>query len=205
VTARPQTHAEPRPGLRELHKTLTHEHIVRCAVDLFTRHGFEATTVEDIAAAAGCSERTVYRYFPFKEDIAFFDMPGLLERMRSALAECPPDADPWRYAKDVLRSLARSQTDRDAAVTEARIRLWFTDPTLRSRYLEFFHPWEEALGDFLAIRTTGLPRDDDLAAQVTAAAALAAMRAAYRMEVLHGGTFDAYLDQAFAVLAGRLH
>jgi AcrR family transcriptional regulator len=204
VTARPDTATEPRQGLRELHKALTREEIVRCAVELFARDGFDATTVEDIATAAGCSERTVYRYFPFKEDIAFFDMPGLFDRMRAALARCPDGADPWRHAKDVLRSLALSQTGGDAPLAEARIRLWFTDPTLGSRYLEFFHPWEEALGAFLAARSSGLPRDEDLAAQVMAAAALAAMRAAYRMEVLHGGTFDGYLDEAFAVLAERL-
>ncbi len=182
---------------------------------MFSEKGFDATTVEDIATAAGLSVRTTYRYFPFKEDIVFFDLPDLLAQLQATLADVPESADAWESVTTALRTLSRTQTGHDPAVTQARIRLWFTDPALRSRYLELFQPWEEAIGEFLTRRRNasrgrkeGRGKDtvirDDLDAQVTAASILAAMRAAYRGEVLHGGDFDGYLDRAFQLLADGL-
>jgi AcrR family transcriptional regulator len=54
--------------LRERRKKDTIEEIAQAATELFNRDGFEATSVEGIAAAAGCSPRTFYRYFGNKED-----------------------------------------------------------------------------------------------------------------------------------------
>lgn len=56
-------------GLRERKKKQTRAQIIEVALDLCERQGFEATTVEQIAAAADVSPRTVNRYFPTKEDI----------------------------------------------------------------------------------------------------------------------------------------
>ena len=58
-----------------------HSAIERAAFDLFDEHGFEATTVEDIARAAGIGRRTLFRYFPSKNDIPFGNFGALLEAL----------------------------------------------------------------------------------------------------------------------------
>jgi AcrR family transcriptional regulator len=58
-------------GLRERKKRETRETITRAAWKLFTRRGFDAVTVADIARAAKVSEKTVFNYFAAKEDLVF--------------------------------------------------------------------------------------------------------------------------------------
>jgi AcrR family transcriptional regulator len=70
-------------GLRERKKRQTREAIAHAAMDLFTKHGFDAVTVADVAEAAEVSEKTVFNYFPAKEDLV---LHGGEER-RAALVE----------------------------------------------------------------------------------------------------------------------
>lgn len=74
-------------GLRERKKAATEQVIVDVAMKLFGEHGFRATTVDDIATAAGIGRRTFFRYFPTKEDIVLD--PRRLDRAfaRAALRE----------------------------------------------------------------------------------------------------------------------
>ena len=64
------------------------EHV---AFELFEANGFEQTTVEDIAMAAGIGRRTFFRYFPSKNDIPWGTFELELERMRARLKACPHD------------------------------------------------------------------------------------------------------------------
>jgi AcrR family transcriptional regulator len=70
-------------GLRERKKRQTRETIARVAVTLFAARGFDAVTVADVARAADVSEKTVFNYFPAKEDLV---LHGGEER-RAALIE----------------------------------------------------------------------------------------------------------------------
>jgi AcrR family transcriptional regulator len=76
---------EPEPDWRQRKKNATRDRIRASALRLFGEQGYDATTVEQIAAAAGVSHMTFFRYFPAKEDVALSDsydplLVGLLEQ-----------------------------------------------------------------------------------------------------------------------------
>jgi AcrR family transcriptional regulator len=83
-----------RPGLRERKKQRTRDALLRAALELFTTRGYEETTVDEIAAAADVSQRTFFRYFASKEEVAFF-VPRLAEsHFVAAVRERPPGEAP---------------------------------------------------------------------------------------------------------------
>src|SRR3954452_22377051 len=77
-------------SLRERKKERTREHIADVALGLFLERGFEAVTVGEIAREADVAEKTVFNYFPTKEDLVY----GRLETFESALVEAIRSRDP---------------------------------------------------------------------------------------------------------------
>jgi AcrR family transcriptional regulator len=63
--------SRPRPSLRERNKQRAREAIVEAATDLFSERGYAATTLAEIAAAAGVAPSTLHNYYPAKSDIVF--------------------------------------------------------------------------------------------------------------------------------------
>jgi AcrR family transcriptional regulator len=94
-------------GLRERKRERTRQAIADAALDLFSRQGFHATTIPQIAEAADVSPRTVSGYFPAKEDLAFPDaderMAALEQRLRSRPA--------GETAADALRTWLPDRVD----------------------------------------------------------------------------------------------
>src|SRR5262245_30849839 len=74
---------------REHKKARTRDELVQAALVLFSQKGFETTTVEDIAAAAGVSPRTFFRYFANKEEVMFPCKDDELASMQAALNSRP--------------------------------------------------------------------------------------------------------------------
>jgi AcrR family transcriptional regulator len=72
-------------GLRETKKAQTREAIAAAAMGLFVEKGFDHVTVAEVARAAGVSEKTVFNYFPTKEDIFFDEVPERLEALSDAV------------------------------------------------------------------------------------------------------------------------
>lgn len=74
-------------GLRERKKQETRERIIREALSLFRRRGYEGTTVADIAEVADISPRTFFSYFDAKEAVVFHDLEEILGSLRARLEE----------------------------------------------------------------------------------------------------------------------
>jgi AcrR family transcriptional regulator len=127
-------------GLRERKKRQTREAIARAAMRLFKARGFDAVTVAEIANAADVSEKTVFNYFPSKEDLVF---QGGAER-RAALIEAirarPRDAslvEPFR--RWTMQFIDRVERDPVESIVGVP-RLVARSPSLRDR---LFLAWEE--------------------------------------------------------------
>src|SRR6476661_3304092 len=104
-------------GLRERKKARTREALHDAAMDLFSRHGFDGTTVEEIADACEVSPRTFFRYFPTKEDVLFADADARRDRLLAVLAERPAAEPAFAALCAAMRTLtADYRDDRDALV-----------------------------------------------------------------------------------------
>src|ERR1700736_3116447 len=98
---------EVRPGLRERKKQKTRETIISVALALFAKQGYEQTTIAEIADAAEVSPRTIFAYFPSKEDILFSDVPEIHERFAQALEHRAEGVT----ALDALRNIIAESLD----------------------------------------------------------------------------------------------
>jgi AcrR family transcriptional regulator len=89
ATAGPSA-VDPEPeGLRERKKRQTREAIAAAALELFERQGYAATTIAQIADAAGVSPRTVFGYFASKEELVFLDQAEWFARLQERIEGRP--------------------------------------------------------------------------------------------------------------------
>lgn len=95
-------------GLRERRVARTRDAIVAAALDLFQEHGFEATTVDEIAARAEVAPRTFFRYFPTKEAVLFARAADDRARFAAALDERPATEHPFVSLTTVVRQFGEA-------------------------------------------------------------------------------------------------
>ncbi|MEV2209613.1 TetR family transcriptional regulator, partial [Streptomyces sp. NPDC047970] len=81
-------------GLRARRKRRTRDALVRVALELFTGQGYERTTVDEIAEAVEVSQRTFFRYFASKEEVAFAVQDLMESHYVAALRERPAGEGP---------------------------------------------------------------------------------------------------------------
>ena len=89
-------------GLREDKKQRTRREIADTAMRLFATRGFDHVTVADVAEAAGVSDKTVFNYFPTKEDLFYDEVPAREETLRQAIRGRRP-------GESILAALRRLQ------------------------------------------------------------------------------------------------
>src|SRR5512146_1832776 len=95
-------------GRRETKKLRTRQDIADRALELFAVRGFDRVTVAEIAAAAGVSEKTVFNYFPTKEDLFFDEVP----KREAALVEAIAGRGPGESILVALRRLQLGECPR---------------------------------------------------------------------------------------------
>ncbi|SDD79919.1 TetR/AcrR family transcriptional regulator [Glycomyces harbinensis] len=149
----------------------TRQHLGECALDLFEAQGFEATSVAQIANAAGVTEMTFFRHFGSKEQAVLTDPfdPVIAE----AVGARPAGEAPLDRAVRGLRSAFAALSAADLETARRRIRIVASTPALRGAAAVQNETTALAISDALAADGT-----DPLAARVAAAAVLAAVTTA---------------------------
>jgi AcrR family transcriptional regulator len=143
-------------GLRELKKQRTREAIADAAFGLFAKRGFERVTAAEVAEAAGVSEKTIFNYFPTKEDLFFDEVP---ER-RAALVEAITGRGVGESVPHALRRLHLAQCERMASPEFAIFaRIIDESPHLQTKELEVMADFERVLAETLE-EAAGLKRLD---------------------------------------------
>ena len=143
---------------------------------LFAERGFEQTTVDEIAAAAGIGRRTFFRYFPSKNDVPWGAFEAELDRMRVRLKACPPEVplmDAIRLALIDFNRVAPAQVP----LHRRRMELILRVPALQAHSTLRYAAWRQVIAGFVAERT-GLAADA-LLPQAIAHAMLGVAVAAY--------------------------
>ena len=169
------------------------------ALRLFASRGFDNTTIEQIAAEAGVSERTFFRYFTTKASVLWTEFETEVEMIRSALAAVPDDMPLMDAVRGAVVTANHYQAD-DVPEMRMRMHLIATVPALSFSAAGHYEAWERAISEF-AGRRLGQPADS-LYPLTVGRTTLAACRAAYdRWSVRADADLTTYLDAALAALA----
>ncbi|MFI9846042.1 TetR family transcriptional regulator [Nonomuraea sp. NPDC051941] len=161
-------------GLREIQRQRVHEAISTAAISLFLERGFDEVPVTEIAAAAGVSKPTLFKYFPTKEDLVLHriaDHQG--EAARVVRGREPGERPLEALRRHFLDGLARRDPVtglNDHPEVVAYHRMVFSTPSLAARLFRHMAQDEEALAEALGEIT------DELTAGLVAGQVLAAQR-----------------------------
>ncbi len=157
----------PSPGLRERKKQKTRDTIIKVALERFAEQGYERTTIAEIADAAEVSPRTIFAYFPSKEDIVFFDQLEVQENLARGLRERPEGTT----ALDALREFIFGFLTPDST-RALRKYIIAGDEALQRSERARYAPIEQLMAQAIAEDLHATP--DDIRPQIVAAATLAA-------------------------------
>lgn len=126
------------------------------AIDLFSERGFERTSVDDIAAAAGIARRTLFSYYPSKNAIAWGEFDERVAEMREHLAAAPLDQP---LADAILQVLIEFNHIDPGHVPHhrRRMKLLLGVPALQAHSMLMYAEWRHAIAEFVATRTGDRP------------------------------------------------
>ncbi len=192
----PDGHRQVARGRRP---STSRERVARAALALFSRHGYDETTVDQIAAAVGVSRRTFFRYYESKRDVVWGEFDAELVRLRDQLEGAPQDVP----MMDVLRrSVVDTNRFGSGELDELRIRIGLISsvPSLVAHSAVRYAEWCQVVAEFAARRLGGHP--EDLAPQTVARAALGAATAAFTCWASgESDDLPGEVDRAFRLLA----
>ncbi|WP_432832474.1 TetR family transcriptional regulator [Dactylosporangium sp. CA-092794] len=187
-------------SLRERTKAAMRDEVAAVAIKLFAEHGFDAVTTTQIAAVAGISPRSFFRYFPTKEDLVLGGLQDAGHRVQAALRSRPSREGPWTALRHALRVLMDEPVYPPQHL-QTITRIILETPSIRARDMQKHQQWEELLAPEIARRMSNPDRaglsDSDARARALIGAALSCLRVATDTWLRSGGTADpiAILDE----------
>ena len=187
--------------LRDHARGAVRDEVMRQAWLLFSEQGFEATTVDQIAAAAGMSRRTFFRYFPGKDELVLTRLVESGEDVAAALRARPADEPVW---ESLRRAFDGGVAEQETHAERARplLVMLHTEPAVRATVVEWRRRCQEllepAVAERLPSRRGGGP---DVRASSIVACALACLETAQSAWADHPGSrLATLLDQAMSAL-----
>ncbi len=189
-------------GLRERTRSVVRAELAQAALKLFVEQGFEATTVEQIAAATGLSRRSFHRYFASKEDVFgqwFVEMGG---QLATALESRPTQERPWLALRRAFDDLVQGMSERPQSLQITRMIM--NTPALHATHLLKHALWRDALADVLQRRLSEDGRElGRIAAVALVGAALAGLDSAQSAWASEDNkqSLGALLDEAMNAIA----
>lgn len=161
--------------IREQTRAVVRSLLARTALELFAADGYDNTTVDDVAAAAGVSRRTLFNYFRNKEDLALSSLSEQGELIAARFAERPVGESVWESLRAAFQVLAEIDTTPERRLE--LIKLLFGNDSLRAGHAEKQARWQDLLAPLIEPR---LPKSGhrNLEARAIAAAAITCLQAA---------------------------
>jgi AcrR family transcriptional regulator len=203
---------------RERKKRQTREALIRAALELFDAKGYEHTAVREITDAVDVSERTFFRYFASKEDLAVSFAKDWTDAILAALVARPAAEEPLAALRGAFRESltmlaaadAHDSTEPGPPTYLLITRLIDSTPSLLAQHLRYVHDRDEEIVRVLAARA-GVDPDTDLRPRVLAAVFGGLIFLATRAWRVEGSTtveemlaaFDLYVDQFTPALFGH--
>jgi TetR/AcrR family transcriptional regulator, regulator of mycofactocin system len=192
----PEDVQPPGPGRPP---STTRLELQRIALDMFSANGYDEVTIEALAAAAGISRRTFFRYFASKADALMADFDGDVERLRSVLAGSDPDLPVMDAIRHAVVAVNRYHAD-DLARLRQRMQLQQDHPALLANGILHYEAWQAVVAEFAAARLGLAP--DDLLPQVIARSVFGAAFAGFMSWLADDrGDLSPRLDSALAAMA----
>ena len=137
-----------RAGRRPVTSRFEIEHI---ALEMFSEQGFDHTTVDDIAHAAGIGRRTFFRYFASKNDVAWGAFDEQLLGMRATFAALPPDIPILRGIRSAVLDFNHVEPP-EQPWHRRRLQLILKTPALQAHSTLRYATWREVVADYVAMR-----------------------------------------------------
>jgi AcrR family transcriptional regulator len=173
----PETIVEP--NLRDVARAAVRDEVLRHAWGLFSEQGFEATTIDQVAEAAGMSRRTFFRYFDGKDELVLARLLESGDRIAAALRDRPDGERAWTALRAAFDEIVR---DVEANADRARpLQLMLRDePGARASMEHRRERWIAQLAPLVGLRLHGRqpPSGPDVRAVAVTASALACLDAA---------------------------
>ena len=204
VTAsKPSAAPAASPTLRDRTLRAVRAEVAAVAMRLFLEQGFDKTTVDQIAAAAGMSRTSFFRYFATKEDLVLGHLDELAYRVLDAFVARPESERVWKSLRRAFDSLIE-ETAASPEENMRMARMLRDTPALKARQLGKQLGWHAVLGPEVARRLHIADDAYDARPRALVAAAMACLNAAVETWTAANGTIDlaALLDQAMDAPAG---
>jgi len=188
-------------GLRERKRRQTLQRIAEVGLRLFLAKGYEATTLEEIAAAADIARRTFFYYFKSKDDILLAYQAGFADALKAAILAESTDVSPLEAVRNALIRLATGFQSPQAIAID---RLMRANEALRARKQANYLQQEQAVFDALCELWPGKKRQPAL--RLVAMASIGAMRIAVEEWSQHDGKrpLAKFVREAFANLKAEI-
>ncbi|GAB3660771.1 TetR/AcrR family transcriptional regulator [Glycomyces tarimensis] len=195
---------ETGTGVREASRRVVQSQIAEAAEALFIAKGFEETTVDEIAAAVGMSQRSFFRYFASKDDIVLDHLVRLGDDLDSALESRPADEPEWDSLHRAFDLVVEQYADRaqreHGAATQ---RIVDDSPRLLAAYLQRLDRVQQRLTERLNARALDRERPSDpVVMRAMVGAAFACLHATLCHVATEGDPerFGHHLDKAMTAL-----